>query len=102
MKRLLITPSPRSRWPASRSHSATSPVQPAPLKRTAFGKVEAPGASYDVVAAMVEIRPGFKAGRPSSVVQAQVLEGEFWFAIDGQRAVPNLVSPYADHAIRAG
>jgi quercetin dioxygenase-like cupin family protein len=63
-----------------------SPVQPAPVKRTLLGKVEVPGANYDVVTAMVEIVPGFKAGRHNhpGTVQAQVLEGEFWLALDGQ------------------
>ena len=63
-----------------------SPVQPAPVKRTVLGKVEVPGANYDVITALVEIQPGFKAGRHNhpGTVQAQVLEGEFWFVIDGQ------------------
>jgi quercetin dioxygenase-like cupin family protein len=45
-----------------------------------------PGANYDVITALVEIAPGFKAGRHShpGTVGGQVLEGEFWFAIDGQ------------------
>jgi quercetin dioxygenase-like cupin family protein len=63
-----------------------SPVQPSPVKRTVLGKVEVPGANYDVITAMVEIAPGFKAGRHNhpGTVQAQVLEGEFWYAVDGQ------------------
>jgi len=88
MKRLLITlafatfaftaPLPAQQQP--------SPVQPAPVKRTVLGKVEVPGANYDVITAMVEIAPGFKAGRHNhpGIVQAQVLEGEFWLALDGQ------------------
>ena len=68
------------------AQQAPSPVQPAPVKRTVLGKVEVPGANYDVITALVEIQPGFKAGRHShpGTVQAQVLEGEFWFAVDGQ------------------
>ena len=63
-----------------------SPVQPAPVKRTVLGKVEVPGANYDVITALVEIAPGFKAGRHNhpGTVQAQVLEGEFWYVLDGQ------------------
>ncbi len=63
-----------------------SPVQPAPVKRTVLGKVEVPGANYDVITALVEIQPGFKAGRHNhpGTVQAQVLEGEFWYVLDGQ------------------
>jgi quercetin dioxygenase-like cupin family protein len=63
-----------------------SPAQPAPVKRTMLGKVEVPGASYDVVTALVEIQAGFKAGRHThpGVVQFQVLDGDFWLAPDGQ------------------
>jgi quercetin dioxygenase-like cupin family protein len=63
-----------------------SPVQPAPVKRTILSKVEVPGANYDVITALVEIAPGFKAGRHThpGTVGGQVLEGEFWLAIDGQ------------------
>jgi quercetin dioxygenase-like cupin family protein len=68
------------------AQQAASPVQPAPVKRTVLGKVEVPGANYDVITAIVEIAPGFKAGRHShpGTVQAQVLEGEFWYVLDGQ------------------
>ena len=39
-----------------------------------------------MIYATVEIAPGFKAGRHNhpGVVMAQVTEGEFWFAPDGQ------------------
>ncbi|HKS65385.1 MAG TPA: cupin domain-containing protein [Xanthobacteraceae bacterium] len=71
---------------AALAQQAPSPVQPSPVKRTVLGKVEVPGANYDVITAMVEIQPGFKAGRHShpGTVQAQVLDGEFWFVLDGQ------------------
>jgi len=71
---------------AANAEQQPSPVQPAPVKRTVLGKVEVPGANYDVITAMVEIVPGFKAGRHNhpGTVQAQVLEGEFWYAVDGQ------------------
>ncbi|MBM3733965.1 MAG: cupin domain-containing protein [Acidimicrobiia bacterium] len=63
-----------------------APVQPAPVKRTPIGKVEVPGSNYEVITAMVELQPGFKAGRHSHPgwVQAQVLEGEFMIQLDGQ------------------
>jgi quercetin dioxygenase-like cupin family protein len=63
-----------------------TPVQPSPVKRNVVGKIEVPGANYEVVTALVEIAPGFKAGRHfhPGIVQAQVTEGEFWLAIDGQ------------------
>ncbi len=87
MKRL-FAPLPSSRCVAGAAFAQQqpSPVQPAPVKRTLLGKVEVPGANYDVVTAMVEIAPGFKAGRHNhpGTVQAQVLDGEFWLALDGQ------------------
>jgi len=71
---------------AANAQPVPSPVQPAPVKRTMLGKVEVPGANYDVITALVEIAPGFKAGRHThpGTVGGQVLEGEFWLAIDGQ------------------
>src|SRR4029450_2596475 len=39
------------------------PVSPSPVKRTVLGKVEVPNSNYEVITAMVEIAPGFKAGR---------------------------------------
>ena len=62
------------------------PVSPSPVKRTVIGKTEVPGSNYEVLSAMVEIAPGFKAGRhfhPGKVF-GQVVEGEFWLAVDGQ------------------
>ena len=63
-----------------------SPVQPAPVKRTIVGKADVPNSNYEAITAIVEIAPGFKAGRHlhPGVVYAQVLEGEFWLAIDDQ------------------
>jgi quercetin dioxygenase-like cupin family protein len=63
-----------------------APVSPSPIKRTIIGKVEVPGADYEVITAIVEIAPGFKAGRHfhPGVVDFQVLDGEFWLARDGQ------------------
>src|SRR5262245_31508267 len=71
---------------AALAQQQPSPVQPPPVKRTVLSKVEVPGANYDVITALVEIAPGFKAGRHShpGTVGGQVLEGEIWFAIDGQ------------------
>ena len=71
---------------AALAQQAPSPVQPSPVKRTVLGKVEVPGANYDVITAMVEIQPGFKAGRHNhpGTVQFQMIDGEFWLAIDGQ------------------
>jgi quercetin dioxygenase-like cupin family protein len=62
------------------------PVSPSPVKRTIFGKTEVPGGTHEVVSAVVEIAAGFKAGRHfhPGVVQVQMLDGEFWLALDGQ------------------
>ena len=63
-----------------------APVAPSPVKRTPIGKVDVPGSNYEVITAMVEFQPGFKAGRHNhpGTVQVQMLEGEFWLALDGQ------------------
>jgi quercetin dioxygenase-like cupin family protein len=63
-----------------------APLQPSPVKRTILQKADVPGTNLEVIYATVEIAPGFKAGRHShpGVVMAQVVDGEFWFAPDGQ------------------
>jgi quercetin dioxygenase-like cupin family protein len=63
-----------------------APVSPSPVKRDIIGKVEVPGSNYETITAIVEIAPGFKAGRHfhPGIVDFQVLEGEFWLAQDGQ------------------
>jgi len=63
-----------------------APVSPSPVKRTLIGKIEVPGGQYEVVTAMVEIAPGFKAGRHfhPGIVDFQVLDGQFMLAPDGQ------------------
>ena len=62
------------------------PVSPSPVKRTIVGKADVPGSNYEAVTAVVEIAPGFKAGRHlhPGVVFVLVTEGEFWLALDGQ------------------
>lgn len=68
------------------SIAANAQVQPSPIKRTPIGKIEVPGSGYEVITALVEIAPGFKAGRHThpGTVQVQMQDGEFWLAIDGQ------------------
>ena len=63
-----------------------SPVAPSPVKRTILQKVDVSGTNLELIYATVEIAPGFNAGRHNhpGVVMAQVTEGEFWFAPDGQ------------------
>jgi quercetin dioxygenase-like cupin family protein len=81
-----------------------SPVAPSPVKRTILQKVDVPGTNLELVYATVEIAPGFKAGRHfhPGIAMALVVEGEFWFQLDGQpekvlRAGESLTTP--DHAI---
>ena len=61
-------------------------MQPSPVKRTILQKSDVPGTNLEVIYATVEIAPGFKAGRHShpGVVMGQIVEGEFWLALDGQ------------------
>ena len=63
-----------------------TPVQPSPVKRTILQRTDVPGTNLELIYATVEIAPSFKAGRHShpGVVMAQVVEGEFWLAPDGQ------------------
>ena len=63
-----------------------APVQPSPVKRTILQRADVPGTNLEMIYANLEIAPGFKAGRHShpGVVMAQVTEGEFWLAPDGQ------------------
>jgi quercetin dioxygenase-like cupin family protein len=63
-----------------------TPVQPSPVKRTILQRADVPGTNLEAIYATVEIAAGFKAGRHShpGVVMAQVVEGEFWLALDGQ------------------
>jgi len=67
-------------------HAQPAPTPAAPVKRTILQKADIPGTNLELIYATVEIAPGFKAGRHShpGVVMAQVVEGEFWFAPDGQ------------------
>ncbi len=62
------------------------PLTPSPIKRTIIGKIDVPGSNYEVVSALVEIAPGFKAPRHihPGIVDAQIIDGEFWLALDGQ------------------
>ena len=71
---------------AALAQAQPTPVQPSPVKRTILQKADVPGTNFEVLYATVEIAPGFKAGRHShpGVVMAQIVEGEFWLALDGQ------------------
>jgi len=63
-----------------------APLQPSPVKRTPLGKVEVPGSNYEVVFGITELAAGFKSGRHShpGPLIAYVVEGEFWYHVDGQ------------------
>ena len=71
---------------ASLAQQQATPVQPSPVKRTIISKIEVPGSNYEVVTALLEIAPGFKAGRHlhPGIVNGYVTEGQLWIAIDGQ------------------
>jgi quercetin dioxygenase-like cupin family protein len=71
---------------AAAAQQPATPAQPAPVTRTVIGKVDVAGTNTQVITAVVELQPGFKAGRHShpGPVQAYVVDGEFWFAPDGQ------------------
>jgi quercetin dioxygenase-like cupin family protein len=87
MKRLLIAAFATLALAVTASaQPVPSPVQPAPVKRTIVGKTDVPGSNYEVITAVVELQPNFKAGRHShpGTVQVQMLDGEFWLALDGQ------------------
>jgi quercetin dioxygenase-like cupin family protein len=62
------------------------PVSPSPVKRNIISKIDVPGSNYEVITALLEVAPGFKAGRHfhPGIVTGHVLEGEFWLALDGQ------------------
>jgi quercetin dioxygenase-like cupin family protein len=63
-----------------------APLQPSPVKRTILQKADVPGTSLELIYAALEIAPNFKAGRHShpGVVMFQIVDGEFWLALDGQ------------------
>jgi quercetin dioxygenase-like cupin family protein len=84
LKKLILCAAFTLAVPAA-AQQAASPLQPSPVKRTPIGKTDVPGSSYEVITAMVELQPGFKAGRHThpGTVQA-VLDGEFMLAIDGE------------------
>jgi quercetin dioxygenase-like cupin family protein len=71
---------------ASPLSAQQAPLQPSPVKRTILQKADVPGTNLEMIYATVEIAPGFKAGRHThpGLVMAQVTDGEFWFAPDGQ------------------
>jgi quercetin dioxygenase-like cupin family protein len=71
---------------AALAQQQSTPVQPPPVKRTIVSKIEVPGSNYEVVTALLEIAPGFKAGRHfhPGIVNGYVTDGELWIAIDGQ------------------
>ncbi len=59
---------------------------PPPVKRNILQRADVPGTNLEVIYATVEIAANFKAGRHThpGVVMAQVTDGEFWYAPDGQ------------------
>lgn len=62
------------------------PVSPSPVKRTVIARVDVPNSNYEVISAILEIAPGFKAGRHlhPGIASGYVLEGQLWMALDGR------------------
>ncbi len=86
LKQVLIASSMAAVLLGGLAHGQQAFQQPSPVKRTPLGKVDVPGSNYEVVFGITELGPGFKAGRHShpGLVLAYVLEGDFWYHIDGQ------------------
>jgi quercetin dioxygenase-like cupin family protein len=77
---------------------------PSPVKRNILQKADVPGTNLELIYATVEIAAGFKAGRHShpGVVMFEVVEGDFWLALDGQPEKvfhPGESATIPDHAI---
>ena len=72
--------------PSLDAQTQPAPAQVSPIKRTILQRVDVPGTNLEVIYAIVEIAPGFKAGRHShpGVVIGHVIEGDFWLHVDGQ------------------
>jgi quercetin dioxygenase-like cupin family protein len=70
----------------SAAPAQNAPVSPSPVKRTIISRVDVPNSRYEVITAILEVAPGFKAGRHKhpGVASGYVTEGQFWLAIDGQ------------------
>ena len=85
-KRSLLVSSVAALSLAGFAYAQQAPMQPSPIKRTPLGKVEVPGSNYDVVFGMVEMAPGPKSARHShpGPVLAYIVDGEFYYLIDGQ------------------
>ena len=71
---------------AGSAFAQNPPVAEYAVKRTVVAKIDVPGTNYEVITAMLEIAPGFKAGRHfhPGLVTGHILEGQFWLALDGQ------------------
>lgn len=81
---LAIAPAFAQQAPAPAGGAAAG--APAPIKRTILQRTDAPGGATEVVLGIAEIGPHTMVGRHShpGVVMAQVLEGEFRLALDGE------------------
>ncbi len=68
------------------SFAQNPPVSPSPVKRTIISRVDVPGSNYEVITAILEVAPGFKAGKHihPGIASGYVTEGQFWLAIEGQ------------------
>ncbi len=80
--------------------AAQAQVQPSPIKRTPIGKIDVPGSNYEVITALVEIAPGFKAGRRDAHHLVNRTEQEVVYLEVGDRAERDMVH-YPDDDIVA-
>ncbi len=71
---------------APQANAQSAPVSPSPVKRTVISRIDVPNSTYEVITAILEIAPGFKAGKHihPGIVSGYVTEGQFWLAIEGQ------------------
>ena len=71
---------------APQANAQSAPVSPSPVKRTVISRIDVPNSTYEVITAILEIAPGFKAGKHihPGILSGYVTEGQFWLAIEGQ------------------
>lgn len=86
LKKSLVLAAPLALLLAGSVLAQNPPVSPSPVKRNVVSRIDVPGTNYEVITAMLEIAPGFKAGRHfhPGIVTGHILEGTFWYALDGQ------------------
>jgi quercetin dioxygenase-like cupin family protein len=69
---------------------AQQPASPPADQRTSLGKVANPGSGCEVVLGMAELVPDLPSARRShpGVLMVYLVDGQFWYSIDGQQGRP--------------